>query len=108
MAGAAATVQRVSQWAVEPHVGVGEGLGRWHPRGDWVRGPGTSHSSVKPRWAGVQVPGLAWEPDSGPVLLAWRPCLPLTSGGASVAHSTNFPTGLRFQLPPWIAHPCAS
>lgn len=29
MAGAAATVQRVSQWAVEPNIGVGEGLGRW-------------------------------------------------------------------------------
>lgn len=29
MAGAAATVQRVSQWAVEPNIGMGEGLGRW-------------------------------------------------------------------------------
>lgn len=38
VAGAAATVQRVSQWPVEPHAGVGEGLGRGTPVG---AGPGT-------------------------------------------------------------------
>lgn len=38
MAGAATTVQRVIQWAVESNVRVGEGLGRWCPGAGWVRG----------------------------------------------------------------------
>ena len=49
MAGAAATVQRVSQWAVEPNIGVGEGLGWWLCGGGGAGALGPTNSSVKAR-----------------------------------------------------------
>lgn len=49
MAGAAATVQHISQRAVEPNIGVGEGLGRWLGAGRGAGAPGPRNSSVEAR-----------------------------------------------------------
>ena len=60
MAGAAATLQCIGQWAVEPDVGVGEGgadaircVGRGAVGGSWLRKPWLG-------WECVQFQELAW------------------------------------------------
>lgn len=65
MAGTAATVQLISQWAVEPNIGVGEGLGRWQ-RGGVAQGlPVLRTAQQRLAWGCLQIQGLAWEPGSG-------------------------------------------
>lgn len=81
MAGAAATVQRISRWAVEPDVGVGEGGtdGTRCGGGSGAPGPGNSSGEA---WM-----GMGPNPRAGPGQVRGQSCLMTLASLASSVYT---------------------